>query len=302
MTLEEIELLVNIIQGVALIFAIIVGGGWTLFTFIRLQSVSIAKAELVEAQRNAELRSVLQWDIEAYQVPSRDDRSFYITVDVKAENLGNKDTYIDAAQSTCIVNKVEFDANGVAQLKEVARTTFDFLTYIVLAGKVVHLPFLFRLDDYGIYRVDFKSRIPESESKRAEQIVPDVIESVTDRTWVTSKFISVKSEFHNDETLVELGPKVRSGSKISIDSGADDSDVNSFEHSAPESEIETIKRKSTNGVSMGGCIVEGQVVKMQNGVSVVQELRIGDLVWSFSPKYRSYKVGKIELNEMHLVP
>lgn len=78
------------IQSLFIVVAIIVGGGWTLITLRAFQQVRKAEADLREVELNITQQAVLNLTLDVFQTSIRDDPSYYLSVELKCHNAGNR--------------------------------------------------------------------------------------------------------------------------------------------------------------------------------------------------------------------
>lgn len=90
-SLTQIQPILDTLESMVVIAAVIMGGVWSLFIFRILRRRERARLELVEIEKRLHERAVIQLNITAKQEWISDQSGFYISAAVEVLNSGNRD-------------------------------------------------------------------------------------------------------------------------------------------------------------------------------------------------------------------
>ena len=143
------------IQSWVFSFAVLVGGGWTLYTFVTLDMAKRAEKELfAQAQVNV--------DVSARQ-EIRENGDPCIVASVKVTNAGGRNVFLDYSGKPFSVTRVSFDQAGNSYLGDELHQDSLWASRVLRAGETDQYPFLMAVRDPGIYIVQFKVPLPKEE-------------------------------------------------------------------------------------------------------------------------------------------
>jgi hypothetical protein len=163
------------LQSVVVSIAVLVGGGWTLYSFISLDIVAKAKADLEKTR--AELSDVLQKQavlettIASVQGPRSANGDYHLAVTVTLQNKGARNTEIQWTKATPLTVKRLIGADGQSAdrqlifVKPVSLSTNPPVKYLILAGGTLRLPFLVRVPGSGLYYLEFQTEVSTLDIK-----------------------------------------------------------------------------------------------------------------------------------------
>jgi hypothetical protein len=163
-------------QSIALIIAVVIGGIWTRYTFITLNSAGKANAELQKVRAENQRQPVLWMDITSAQHESRAG-GYDLTVDVLIENKGAVNTKIGWVTETPLA-VAEVREGTVFQKPENPFSLLGFgdathKQYLILIGGRRHFEFAGHVPHAGIYYLEFQAGLnPADLGDAAKQLGP----------------------------------------------------------------------------------------------------------------------------------
>ena len=187
---ERFKNILSGLQSIVLTLAILTGGIWTLVTFNARQEVEIAKGTSELLARDLAERRILNIQMEASQITLPNDRARYILATVRFENVGKDSEIFNWSDTPVHVSRVsinEGDELITLRLPAMRINLPESAGLRILAGEVVKSDFLARVNEPGLYFVDFEMEASRSEQESASQ--EGVIGSVT---WVATANVIVE--------------------------------------------------------------------------------------------------------------
>jgi hypothetical protein len=143
------------IQSWIISIAVLVGGGWTLYTFVALEMTKRAEKELFgQAQVNIKI-AAKQEEIESGEP--------CVVAIVELTNAGGRNVFLDYSEKPFVVKRVSFDQAGNSYPREVLRQPNISASRVLRAGETVQYPFLVLVQDPGMYIVQFEVPLPRAE-------------------------------------------------------------------------------------------------------------------------------------------
>lgn len=133
-----------------------VGGLWTIFTFVALQPAKEAEARLFE-------QAVVEIAVEAKQLRLENNRGLFIEAVATVKNIGNRNTSFDFRNPPFRITKIEVGRDkqrNVSQHAEVIDSSAG-LTLRRTASSRYHL--LYPVAEPGYYLVEFSVPLSETE-------------------------------------------------------------------------------------------------------------------------------------------
>ena len=161
---ERFKNLASGIQSLIVSTAVLVGGGWTLYTFRALHLEKRAQQELfAQAQVNVKVLA---------RQESFADCSTCVAADVEITNTGRKNVFLDYAESPPFsVTQVLFDSDGTSRLgKEIRQPSYLWASRVLRSGETVAYPFSVKVADGGMYLVQFRVPLPKGEMPYHEEV------------------------------------------------------------------------------------------------------------------------------------
>lgn len=158
------EGLKNIILGLA----ILIGGGWALFEFDVLKKTENAELELQQLKDKLERKHNITIAIEVDDDALIDTKPFQLLGVAKLHNKGRKYATLHVSPNTITAAKVTFNDDGVISYGETHRYTVETqladIKYIsLLPDASAEVPFIFQLDQAGIYSILFRVEMKPSD-------------------------------------------------------------------------------------------------------------------------------------------
>jgi len=139
------------IQSVALTIAVLIGGGWSWWTFRHQENL-----------RALQEQAALDIQVDACQVRVPSDTGLYIKGFVTLRNLGSRNTHLPLEYKGILVSRVTPGEDGGEKFEAPRQTGFfgrpdatPMKQVIVLYGGITRLPFLVQIQKPGIYHVFF---------------------------------------------------------------------------------------------------------------------------------------------------
>lgn len=144
------------IQSWVFSLALLVGGGWTLYTFVTLDLAKRAEKELfAQAQVNVDVAARQEF---------RENGDPCIVATVKVTNAGGRNVFLDYSEKPFSVARVSFDKAGNSHLgDELPQDRLLWASRVLRAGETDQYPFLRAVRDPGIYIIQFKVPVPKEE-------------------------------------------------------------------------------------------------------------------------------------------
>ncbi len=187
--IADIANLAKAAQSSAVAIAVVIGGTWTLYTFIRLGTIRKAQAELRKLQLESAEQAVVSIDVNVEQMGRYFGTGYVLSGAAVVSNKGNRNTLIDfSAEHSCTVTKVDFNDVGQANDGETFNVPYH-MTYYLRSGVTITFPFIARVQTPGVYRVNVKSPLYSPEAAQAVSTSTDEQES--DYIWEGIGFVAV---------------------------------------------------------------------------------------------------------------
>jgi hypothetical protein len=225
MTIEQFATLMSGIESAVTALAIILGGGWALFTFWKLGEITRSRnelqklqleqakvqqeisqlevqkrkseAEILKLEREAKIGEVLEISIKATQRSLPNDSNRYVSAIVEIENkgIGNTRLAYDKTFKPFLVFTVNVNNDGFLEFNQqasyrvpVARSPqANSPSIIVHAGSKEKIPFFFRIDSPGLYLFVFWAR-----ASTPEQAIADELGFSFPGNWVAKEYFVVE--------------------------------------------------------------------------------------------------------------
>jgi hypothetical protein len=194
MSAETFNQIASAVQSLVLAIAVLVGGGWALYTFIRLRQVDRARAELEQARRDLLQRAIIDVSVKASQMASEPNSPKYLLVEVSLVNKGSRTEVLDWYESGCQASMVlghgdnGLDFGQPVAGKYVAKGLAVLSTTVLPGGNRV-LTFLLPVPDGGIYHVEFWGALSHDEAELSS--AEHAAETGDQLLWSTSTLVSV---------------------------------------------------------------------------------------------------------------
>ena len=162
--LQQINDVAALIQKSLISVAVLIGGGWTVFTFRALNLRQKAKAELADLQRKINLKPLINISVTS-EHHLLHEGSFLITAVVRVENVGTRDTtlFFPSDRKPFSAMQINFSEDGDLTLgiRRSVGVPHGGMSEsfsrgaVVRAGVKVELPFAIVVPSEGIYMLSF---------------------------------------------------------------------------------------------------------------------------------------------------
>jgi len=157
-TYESFRNLASSVQSWTLSIAVIIGGGWTLYTFVALDLEEKAQRELF-AQAQVSVKVLARQEI-------FDSCSTCVAAFVELTNTGRQNVFLDYTEAPFSVNEVLFNSDGSSRLgDEIRQANYLWASRVLRSGETVAYPFSVKVPNAGMYLVQFRVPLPEAEMK-----------------------------------------------------------------------------------------------------------------------------------------
>jgi hypothetical protein len=180
-------------------FAVVIGGGWALYTFASLRQVEIAKTEVEQMRRNLLQRGKLDITMQHSEIGRTADATSLLLVNITIHNDGNRSEVIDWRKSGMKVTPVKLGKNGnlaygiTEDIKYVHPIAGQALiSTSILPGQTQTLPFLLAIESSGLYFLAFQAEVSPSE-RDANAAEHKTIGVTPERlVWETSTYVFIE--------------------------------------------------------------------------------------------------------------
>ncbi len=198
LNLDKFKSILEIVQLIAVITAILIGGGWTLYTFISLEAVNKAKIELEEMKHKLIRRAVLDINLVAENETKKDQAEYYISATVTVANKGTREAHLDFSEHPFLtplsISKVTFDKKGGpefvnSQTYKINMAISEIIDVVLLPNENISLPFYVKVKEAGVYFLEFSVPQKGIERKEHEKIINN--ELFGDTIWTKGIFLKV---------------------------------------------------------------------------------------------------------------
>lgn len=187
------------VQSWFLSMAILIGGGWTLYTFQSQLQVANARAQLARLQRDLEEspRIELYLEFNPLTVHENSGNRYFEGV-LHVKNVGNKNTALLLGQDSVKVYKVNFDDKMAPDLKlfQSIDMPIDENTrigsLIAQASSTTSVNFVFCIQEPGLYMVRVKAPRQISERNEALEAGGRATDPETGISWSALRYLAVK--------------------------------------------------------------------------------------------------------------
>jgi hypothetical protein len=182
LTLDQAKTVSEIVHHITIVVAVVIGGSWTVFTFVRFGHVAKAKAELekqlvdIEVQRKLLRESaVLEAQVVASQVKLQKHKDKYISAVVAIKNVGNRDTYIMYSEAHFFVTPVSYTADGAMVYGKLTAANYpspsgrNWLATTIPPAFTREIPYTFRVSEPGIYLISFEAKAYDETGEAAKK-------------------------------------------------------------------------------------------------------------------------------------
>jgi len=179
--------------------AVLAGGGWTLYTFISLNLIGKAKADLeksrIETRDLLRRQPVLSMAITSVQ-ETLGSGGYDLAITVLIENKGSLNTQITWTKATPLViasfrqgEQGHLVPGTVTVAKPLALVETSPSSYLILAGGLLRLPFLVHLTHAGLYYLQFQTEVSLTDVTDVEKLGTP---SGHPLVWSDSSFVVVR--------------------------------------------------------------------------------------------------------------
>lgn len=212
-TAERFTKWVTVIQSIVVTIAIVIGGGWTLYSFRATKAVEKAALDLEIAKAR---KPLIELSIEAKGYLGTDpgggnkDTHRFIQAVVNLKNAGNTPIDVDLSEPSLYVGEVNIFKGDLVADENLYRlkhlTTLNYRKFSLPPGNSVQLPYLQNVRRSGLHFVEFRLNWPKEVAN-----IPGAVTGFAgndQRYAVMSAFVDVP-----DSGLSRVSTTSRVGSK-----------------------------------------------------------------------------------------
>jgi hypothetical protein len=166
---ERFKNIASGIQSLILAFAVVVGGGWTLYRFRSLDEVGKARAEVEQLQRGLRERGILKIEMASEPLSKTATGELLLSVNVTVENTGNRTEVLRWDRSGLRATQVLIEDGrsrfGARVIGRYAVAGADTPTSSILPGQSRVFPILLMLPPNGVYQLVFEAAVSPQEAE-----------------------------------------------------------------------------------------------------------------------------------------
>jgi hypothetical protein len=183
----------------AVALGVLIGGGWTLYTFVRLKAVAKAKLEFEEKIRELHESAYLEAKIDAKQINIESEAGYYISAVVTITNVGNVTTAFKFSEMQFIAREVSFDQSGKITYGDTSHSYYpdplekNSVGTTVSSKGAFSLHGVFKVKQAGLFLIMFRV-IDHGEDDLALHELIDQLPQGGENTCVAHKFLVVKQD------------------------------------------------------------------------------------------------------------
>jgi hypothetical protein len=207
-TYEKFKNIAAGVQSVILTLGVLIGGLWTYYTFGALRARYKAEAEIRQLELANRVQGVIDIEIKAEQVSTLNDAGRSIKIDIQVKNLGNRNLNLELPNHALTVAKVQPDNEGHLYIEWFKNPTIPYLDAdelilrdlkldnrvkptlpeLLRAGQTVAFPCWFRVEEAGLYLIDFEGALTGEDLKISQQETGQTKQfNVTAQTFIVVK-------------------------------------------------------------------------------------------------------------------
>jgi len=197
---ERFKNLCSAFQSIVISLAVVVGGGWTLYTFTKLRTIEKAQAELNQATFQ---RPVLNVQVagtvldQATVTALRKGGAFkpyVVQVVVTITNQGNLLEALDLTADSLFLTQLQSSSGGTVFIMQGGAFRvaggYEPSIAVVRPGNTITLPYLVDMENPGVYLLEFRAPVASSTSKAA--IKDAAISKPTEAAvWTAQTFVLI---------------------------------------------------------------------------------------------------------------
>jgi hypothetical protein len=171
LTLNDWKDLAETADHLVVALAVLIGGGWTLYTFHRLRLVANAMLELKAKEKTIEEKekalhesAVLEATISAHQIFVGEETNFYISAIASVVNIGNVDTLIRGSEVHFIISEATFDENSNLNYEIISNAQYpnplktNWLGTTVPPRYTTRFDAVFKVKKVGLFLITFRAK------------------------------------------------------------------------------------------------------------------------------------------------
>jgi hypothetical protein len=207
-TFEKFKNIAAGVQSVVLALGVLIGGLWTYYTFGALRARYKAEAEIRQLELANRVQGVIDIEIKAEQVSTPNDTGRSINIDIQVKNLGNRNLKLELPNHALTIAKVKPDNEGHLYIEWFKNPTIPYLDAsklisrdlkldnsvkptppeLLRAGQTVAFPCWFRVEEAGLYLIDFEGALTGEDLKISQQETGQTKQfNVTAQTFIVVK-------------------------------------------------------------------------------------------------------------------
>ncbi len=171
------------VQSGVITLSVIVGAGWTLYTFKALRMRYKAEAEIRKLELETDVQGVVDVEVKAEQVSLPNDTGTSIKIGVQLKNVGNRNLALAFGPHALTVAKVWSDTEGRLRIASYKNPHLTYLEAsklisrdlnadnlvhltppeLLRAGQTVSFPAWLNVQEAGLYMIEFRGALTGEE-------------------------------------------------------------------------------------------------------------------------------------------
>lgn len=166
---RSIYYLASGVQAVVIALGVLIGGFWAMYKFGSLRSIERARVDLEAVRKQLRERGVLEITLSPSVIGRSANGMYYLSLQVSVRNTGNRSEVIDWSTSGATATRVVVGADGRVGFDKPRHASHQSPGEQVSAASVLpnqtrEFPFLFPLDEAGVYHLKFKAVVSAIET------------------------------------------------------------------------------------------------------------------------------------------
>jgi hypothetical protein len=159
-------------QSLALVLAIAIGGGWTIYTFRSLNQAQMAEAQLRAQLKALKEKRTVNITIKPSQIEVPNDETRYILAMVEITNVGNHPEILEFRGPPFTARRIYVDEQGRLRGDPptggvVALLSGEAAAIQVMPKELVRLPCVAKVTSPGLYYLTFSVVASEAEQRES---------------------------------------------------------------------------------------------------------------------------------------
>lgn len=194
---ERFQKIASGVQAALVSVAVVIGGGWTLYTFNSQLQVENARAQVQKLKREIEAEPKIEIAIEPRQLPTVKHGQFILAGVIAIKNTGNATTALLLEGNPVTIFRVDFDSDGMEVWTPIRRVPLRMTDTVIVGALVAHasatksVSFATLVEEPGLFAVRFSARRQATEATAAIALAKPKGEAARIE-WATHAYVVLK--------------------------------------------------------------------------------------------------------------